>query len=277
MKFLKDLYGGIEEDTVFSGAAALAYYWMLAIFPAAIFLLSLLPFLPIPDLQQSLTDVVRQAIPGQASQLLLGVITDVTSNRRGGMLSFGLLFTLWSASTGLYALMQQLNITYNVKETRNFLELRATAILLMLLCFILIVGAFALIVFGGKLQGLIASVFDNRILYAAFAVLRWVIIVACILVAFAVIYHYGPNVRKRFRVLSSGSVAGTVLLIAGSLGFQYYVSRFSNFSATYGALGAVIILLLWLYLTGLVILIGSEINVLLEPYHPEGSSTRARA
>jgi membrane protein len=272
--FLAELWKEIKEDNVFTGAAALSFYLLLSIFPATIFLLSLLPYLPIADLEQAIMDLLHQVLPEQAAGLFEGTVTDITSQKQGGgFLTFGFLFTLWSASSGLYAAMQQLNITYDVKEGRPFWKSRGIAILLTLLFFVLVIGAFALVVFGGVIQDRIGNVIGTSdLLLTVFATLRWVIIGFFLLLGFAVIYYYGPDVEQEFRFISPGSVVGAVLLVLASLGFRYYVSNFGNYGATYGSLGAVIILLMWLYMAGVVILIGSEINAVIEHYHPEGKS-----
>jgi membrane protein len=270
-QFVKDLYEEIQNDNVFNGAAALAYYLMLAIFPAAIFLLTLLPYLPIPNLQQAIMDLLAQAMPGEASNLFAGVVQSITSEKRGGLLSFGLLFTLWSASNGLYAIMQQLNITYNVKEGRPFWKVRGTAVMLMLMFLLLIIGAFGLVVFGGMIQDWIASVLgSSQILLTIFALFRWMVIVLLLLMGFAITYYFGPDVEQKFRFITPGSITGVIILIAASLAFKLYIANFANYSATYGSLGAVIILMLWLYITGLAILIGSEVNALIEHHQPQG-------
>lgn len=270
-KFFGDLRHEIQNDNVSNGAAALAYYWMFAIFPAAIFLLSLLPYLPIPNLEQAIMDMLGQAMPGEAAGLLRTTVENVTSTRSGGLLSFGILGTIWAGSAGLYAVMQQLNITYDVKEERPFWKARGTSILLMLLFALLVIGAFGLIVFGGVLQDALASrVGDSPILLAAFAGFRWLVILGLLLLGFAVTYYFGPNVQQRFSFITPGSVAGVVIIVIAALGFRIYVENFASFDKTYGSLGAVIVLLFWLYITGLVLLLGAEINALLEHYADTG-------
>lgn len=270
-RFFKDLKGEISEDNVSTGAAALAYYLMLALFPALIMILTLLPYLPVPDLDRAILDFLGQALPRDAYDLVAGTVQGIVSERRGGLLTFGLLATLWSASSGMYAIMQQLNITYDVKEGRSFIKTRATALLLTALFFLLVVGAFALIVFGGIAQAWLAERFGwSTALTTFFATARWVIIGVALLLAFAVTYFIGPDVEQKFKFISPGAVLGVVLLAAGAVAFQVYVSNFANYSKVYGSLGAVIMLLFWLYLTGWVILFGSEVNALVEHYSAEG-------
>lgn len=270
-RFAKDLYAEITKDNVFNGAAALAYYWMLAIFPATIFLLTLLPYLPIPNLDTALMDLLHQAMPAQTADLVENTVDSVISEKHGGLFSFGIIFTIWTASTGVYAIMQQLNITYNVEEGRPILKARGIALLLTFIVLILIISAFALVVFGGMIQTWLASVFGKSdLLLFFFALLRWVIIVCFLLLGFAVLFYFGPNVEQRFKFITPGSLLGVIVLALASLAFRYYVSNFGNYNATYGSIGAVIVLMLWLYITGLVFLVGSEVNVVLEDYHPAG-------
>lgn len=264
-KLGKDLLQQIRDDHLPNGAAALAFYMVLAIFPAAIFGLSLLPYLPIPNLEQAIMDAVRQALPGRAADMLTSTIDGVLSHRSGGLLSFGFLFTIWSASNGLYAVMQQLNVVYDVAERRPFVKARAIALLLTLSFFVLVVGAFGLIVFGGMLQSYVGDHLGwSAGLRVVFAVLRWIIIVAAVHLAFALVYYLGPNVEQRFVLVTPGSVFATVALLVASFGFKLYVSSFANFDAVYGSLGAVIILLMWLFVAGWVILLGGEINELVQ-------------
>ena len=168
-------------------------------------------------------------------------------------------------------IMDQLNITYEVKEARSFLRARATAIVLSLLFGLLVIGAFSLIVLGGVIQDWIGNRFGfSDALLIFFVVFRWIMIVLALLLGFSMIYRYAPNVEQKFMFITPGSVLGVTLLIIVSLGFAFYTSNFGDYSATYGSIGAVIILMLWLYIAGLVILIGSEINVLVEHYSPKG-------
>jgi membrane protein len=271
MQFIRDLHQSINDDNVFNGAAALGFYLTLAIFPAMILLMSVIPYLPIAQVDQAIMDLLGQALPPEAFGMVEKVVAEVTSERRGGLLSFGVLATLWAVSTGMYAIMQQLNITYDVKEGRSMIRGRATALALSLLFGVLVLGAFSLVVIGGMIEDWLANRFGvSGLLLTVFAVFRWAVIVLALLLGFAVIYYYGPNVEQTFRFITPGSVVGVILLVAASLAFSFYTRNFGNYDATYGSIGAVIVLMLWLYMAGLVILFGSEINALLEHYSPEG-------
>jgi membrane protein len=277
-QFLSDLKNEIADDNVFNGAAALAYYLTLAIFPALIFILSLVPLIPVQNIDQAIMDLLRQALPSDAAGVLSRVVQDVLDHRSGGLVSFAALGTLWAASAGMYAVMQQLNITYDVKEGRSFPKGRLIALGLTVLLGVLVLGSFFLVVLGGHIQDWIGRAIGySQVLLTLFAALRWAIIGTALLLAFAVAYYFGPDVKQRFKFITPGSVLGTVLLAAGSLGFRLYISKFSDYSATYGSIGAVIVLMLWFYLAGLVLLLGSEINALIEHYSDEGKAKGEKA
>jgi membrane protein len=277
-QFVRELYHEVNEDDVFNGAAVLGFYLTLAIFPAMILTMAVIPYLPIANVDQAIMDLLRQALPAEAATMFTDVVEEVTSEQRGGLLSFGALATLWATSTGMYAVMQQLNISYDVKEARGFVRARLVAIGLSLMFGLLIIGAFSLIVLGGVMQDWIgAQIGASGAVLAFFAGLRWVIIVLALLLAFALIYYFAPNVEQDFAFITVGSVIGTVTLVLASLGFAWYAQSFGDYSATYGSVGAVIVLMLWLYIAGLAILLGSEINSLIEHHAASGKNKGERA
>ena len=263
-QFLKELYRKTVEDDILNGAAVLGFYLMLAIFPAMIFVLAVIPYLPIANVDQAIMDLLRQALPASAD-MFAGVVQDVTQEQRGDLLSFGLLAALWATSTGMYAIMQQLNIAYDVDEGRGFLRARLVAITLSLLFVVLVLGGFSLIVLGGQIQEWLGSHFGlGDALLAFFIVFRWAIILAGLLLAFSLIYYLAPNVEQKFKFITAGSVVGVVVLLVASLAFAWYTQSFGNYDATYGSVGAVMVLMMWLYIAGLAILFGSEINALIK-------------
>jgi membrane protein len=271
VEFLKHLWNTMNDDQMFNGAAALAFFLLLAIFPAAIFVLTMVPYLHIPHLQEALLDLLQQALPPESALLLDNTLIQVVSQKAGGLLTFGAVFTVWSASAGIYAVMQQLNMAYEVKETRPFWKVRGIAILLMAAFVVLVIGSFSLVIFGGVVQAWLASLIGwSRPLLFFFATLRWVIIAAALLLGISLIYRFGPDANCKFRYLSPGSVSSAALIAVASIGFRIYIYFFGNYNATYGSVGAIIILMLWLYLVGIALLVGGEINSILEPRKPRG-------
>jgi len=268
MDFGRRLWRKFQDDDVLNGAATLAFFFLLAIFPAAIFVLSLLPSLSIPHLQQAIVDLLHQALPEQSAKLFEETVRGVTSDRTQ-LVTIGLIFTVWSASAGVYAIMEQLNRVYEVKDRRGFWRARGIAILLMLLFVLLAIAALSLVIFGGVVQLWLASIIGwSRPLLFFFVVLRWIILAVALLLALAMIYRFGPDVNLKFQFISPGNVVVAALIALASIGFRFYVSKFGNYSATYGNLAAMIVLILWIYLAGIVLLVGCEINAILRPEKP---------
>ncbi len=270
--FSRELLRKIKEDRVVNGAAALAFYWVLALFPAAIFLLTLLPYLPIANLEQAIMAQLHRAMPPQAADLFAGTVTGVVSKHNAGLLSFGLLFALWSASSGTYAVMQQLDATHDVVESRGFFKVRGAAIALTIAFVALVLVGFALVVFGGDLQEWIAGALGwSKPVRVAFALLRWMVIAFTLLFAIAVLYKFGPDVDRKFALFTPGTVLATIGFAVAAFGFRVYVTHFARYDKIYGSLGAFIVLLLWLFVMGLVLLVGSEVDALSVPYRTRGN------
>lgn len=262
--FSKYLWLEIQSDHVFTGAAALAYFLLLAIFPGAIFVLSLLPYLPIPHMQQAIMDLLQQILPAQSATLFTGTVRHLVSEKKGGLLTFGFVFMLWSASTGMYAIMEELNVAHDTTERRPFWKVQGIAFVLMLLFVLLIIGSLSLVIFGGAVQSWLASMIGwSQPLLTFFATVRWIIIGISLLLGLALIYRFGPDVNDKFRFISPGNVVAAALIVLVSIGFQFYISMFGgNYRTTYGSLGAVIVLMLWLYLASIAILVGCEIDTM---------------
>lgn len=265
------LYRKSRRDNVLNGAAALGFFLTLAIFPGMIFLMAVIPYLPLEHVDKAIMDLLRQALPPSAAEAFTSVVSDFTSRRRRGALSVGIVATLWSASTGMYAIMRQMNIAFGVAEGRGFLKARATALALTLLFGVLVLGAFSLIVAGGSIQGWLGERFGfSGVLLGFFVIFRWAVIVLALLLAFALVYFLAPKKDQPFAIATPGTVVATALLIAASLAFSLYISHFGSFGNIYGSMGAVVVLMLWLYMAGLVILVGAELDALLAE-HPRPS------
>ena len=264
-KFWRDLYNEADQDQIFNGAAALSYYFLLAIFPGMIFLLAVLPYLPIENLSGEIMRMISDVLPLDAAKSLETVIVEITTNKKQSLLSFGALFALWSGSSGIYAIMQELNTTYDVRETRSFLKVRGLSILLTLVFGVAVISSFALIVTGGLLQTWLDNSYVlNPVVPILFQLFRWFVILALLTSGLAALYYHGTNVEQDFKFITPGAFIAVMGLIVVSLLFRTYVSNFGNYSASYGSIGAVVVLMLWFYIAGVFILLGSEINALIE-------------
>ena len=277
-KIFLDLKKEISEDNVPNGAATLGFYLTLAVFPAMIFLLNLLPYLPVENLQGQITGMLNSVLPGESARMLNDTVSGIVNEKRDGLLSVGALLTIWAASSGIYAIMQQLNITYDVVEGRPFWKARGTAMLLVVGFGVFTLLALSAILLGDQLKGWLSQNMPwNQVFSVAYEVARWVLVFAAFSLAFSLLYYFGPDVEQEFRFVTPGSVLAVLGVLAASFVFKLYVENFGSYNKTYGSIGAVIVLMLWLNILGLFTLVGSEVNALLEHYSPEGKHKGEKA
>jgi membrane protein len=248
-----------NEDNVFGHAAELAYYFLLALFPMLIFLSSMVGFMP--DAQENIFRALSQVMPGDAMRLVHETIRDVVSHRSGGLLSFGVLGAVWAASGGVTAVMGTLNVAYDVKEERSFWKVRLVGIGLTLALALLIVGGVIMIMFGDRFsEWLAARLGLGTIFTFIWGVVDYLFGLGLLLLGLQLIYYFGPNVEQEWRWITPGSIFAVISLVIASLLLSLYLRYAPSYSVTYGSLGAVIILMLWLYLMGAATLIGGEFN-----------------
>lgn len=261
---LKRVVWRIERDQVFGRAAQLSYYFLLALFPLLLFLVSLLGYFAQAgsELRNSLLNYLAAVMPGAAVTLVHTTLEEISTSAGGGKLSFGLLAALWAASNGMGAISETLNTAYNVKETRPWWKVRLISVLLTVSLAILILAALVIILYGGTIGEAIANRFGfSNAFTIGWKILQWPIALIFVLATFNLIYNFAPNIRRRQRkFFTLGALVGVGLWLLVSFGFRIYLHYFDSYSVTYGSLGALIILLLWFYFTGLAILIGGEIN-----------------
>jgi membrane protein len=258
---LKRVKAEVKDDNVGLLAAGVAFYAMLAIFPAIIAVVTVYGMVADPDQVKTQVGELAKSLPAGADELLEDQLTNVVNAGRQALsigLALSLLALLWSVSSGVQGLIKSLNVIYDEKETRGFVKLRGLSLLLTLGAIVVAVVALALItVFPGVIDGLGLG----RAGQVAASVARWVVLAVLVLLALGVVYRLGPDrANPRWRWVSSGAVVALVLWLLGSVGFSYYVDNFGKYNQTYGALAAVIILLLWLFLSAFAVLLGAEFN-----------------
>ena len=261
MEVAQRTYDKVLTDDCLGRAAQLAYYFLFALFPFLLFLVTLLGYIPVPDLLDHIMSLLAHALPREALTLVQDNVHSLVTQPRGGLLSFGIIAALWTSSSAITAIMAGLNRAYGVEENRPWWKVRITALLLTLGSSLFVIAATVLLIFGPQLGTWIASsVGLGDVFAAAWNVARWVIILGCLIVALAALYYFAPDVQQQWRWITPGSVCAVIGWILASLGFAYYVNNFGSYNATYGSIGAVIVLLTWMYATGFFILVGGELN-----------------
>jgi membrane protein len=254
-------YSDLERNHTLQMAAALSYYFVMALFPALIFLSAIVAFLPMAGLFDQTLDLMGRFVPADGMSIVRKVLSDAVTPNRGAFLSLGFLGTLWTASGGFVAATEALNIAYDVEETRPFWKTRLLAMALALVIGLLLLVALAIMIVGPHFGEWLANrIHLSRIWLWVWPFIHWLISVGFTVLAVESLYFLAPNVKQRFRA----TLPGAILSIGFWLGLSYllgiYFRTFANFNKTYGTLGAGIALMVWLYWTGFAMLVGAELN-----------------
>jgi membrane protein len=277
MEATRRTYDKVLTDDCLGRAAQLAYYFLFALFPFLLFLTTLLGYIPVPDLLGHIMLLLAHALPREALTLVQDNVYSLVTQPRGGLLSFGIIAALWTSSSAITAIMADLNRAYGVEENRPWWKVRITALLLTIGFSLFVIAATVLLIFGPQLGTWLASIVGLGDVFAVvWTVARWVIILGCLIVALAALYYFAPDVQQQWRWITPGSVCAVIGWILASLGFAYYVNNFGSYNATYGSIGAVIVLLTWMYVTGFFILVGGELNSEIENSTPSEKKTDER-
>jgi membrane protein len=275
---LKRLYESYGDDAVSDNAATLAYYFLYSLFPFLVFLATLTAYLPIGSSVDILLDRMRAVVPSQAMGLIDEHVHGLIGRTRPSLLTFGVLITVYSVSCGVDLLRKALNLAYDVKESRPFWRTQVMAIAMTLGGALLTIVAVALLIAGGKAGFWVARALRVGPEYVfVWRWLRWPVTAGVIMLAGAINYYVLPDVRQKFKYITPGSVIATLMWLVTTWGFGQYVAHFGNYNVTYGAIGGVIILMTWLYMSGLIFLLGGEMNAILENASPNGKKSGARA
>jgi membrane protein len=260
----KSLIKPIEEfieDDMTTYAAALAYQTLFSLFPFVLFLVALLGFLQIPAFFDWLLDQARTVLPEQAMGIVEQVIGQIRGQSSGGLLSLGIIIALWAASSAVRMLMNALNAAYDVAEDRPAWKRYLLSIFYTIVLAVVIILAVGLMLVGPQVMEWLADQIGLGPLFVTlWAWLRLPVAILLLMVVVALVYYLFPNVDQPFRFITPGSVLAVVVWIAASFGFSFYVSNFASYSATYGSLGAVIVLLLYFFVSAAVLLFGAEVN-----------------
>ena len=276
--FLKKLYKRWSDNAITDRAAQLAYYFVFALFPFLSFLVTLTAYLPLQGAVHELLARASEVMPDEAMAIVQDQLNKLVTVQRPRLLTVSLLLAVWSASRGVDAIRTALNLAYDVKESRPFWKTQGLAIAITVLGAVLMLVSITLIALGGKAGEWLAAQLGIQQVYAmVWAFLRWPITMFLIMFVSASLYYFLPDVEQEWRFITPGSVMGTVLWLLTTWGFTQYVEHFGKYDVMYGSIGGMIVLLTWLYLTGLIFVLGGEINAILEHAAHEGKAPGARA
>jgi membrane protein len=258
------VYNDVYDERLFVFAAGLSYYFVLSLFPLLVSMASLLGYVPIPHLFDGLLRLMATLVPGDGMSLVRTIVSDVISHKHRHVLTLGLVFTIWTASSGFAATIDGLNVVYRVRETRRVWKTRPIAMGLTLLAGSLLLLAAGLMVEGTSFGMWFTSRFNlNPGILAVWRYLQWGIALVFAVLAVELLYHFGPDVKQRFRDSLSGAIVAVMSWIGLSYLLGSYFRHFESLDKTYGPLGAAIGLYVWFYLSGFAILVGGELNFLL--------------
>ncbi|MGD1844574.1 MAG: YihY/virulence factor BrkB family protein [Salibacteraceae bacterium] len=252
----------LQQGALVTRASSLAFKFFLALFPAMIFLFTLLPYIPIEDFTDKLLIQLQFMLPEEAYQLSKDTVEDLAENRREGLLSFGFLFTIYLATNGINAMIEAFNQSILLAEKRNFIMQRLAALALMFILLFLAIIAMFLIIFSNIIIDKLMAI---DLLHEGLEIWlvtagKWLVILGFFYFSVSFIYYVGPSRKEKFRFFSAGSSLATLLIIAVSYGFAYYVNHFGNYNKLYGSIGTLMVIMLWIYFNCLILLMGFELN-----------------
>jgi len=251
----------VVADNCLGLAAQLAYYFFLSLFPALLFLVALASFMPVSGLIDTITAALGRIAPQEVIDLVQGQLILIAKAKNGGLLTLGIIGTLWSTSSGLSAAIDALNQTYDIAERRPFWKTKLLALALTVVLAVFLVASFALVMVGpGIGERLAAWLHLGPVFGWTWWVLHWPVVFTLMMAGVALIYYYAPDADQTWDRILPGSLFATLIWIGTSLAFRFYITHFASYNATYGAIGAVIVALLWFYVSALVLLVGAELN-----------------
>jgi membrane protein len=259
------------EDDVLGLAAQLAYYAFLALFPAILFVLALASFFPLTNIADDVGRSLGPFVSPQVLELIQEQMRRLANNEDSGLLTFGVAGALWSSSAAIVSIVSALNRAYDIEEGRPWWKVRLVSIGLTLAVAVVVLIALTLILVGPTLAEKLGQATGLGAGFTwAWLVLQWPVVFALASTGIGLLYYFGPDAEQDWAWISPGAIAATILWILVSLAFKFYVSNFTDYEGTYGTVGAVIVVLLWFYVSGVAILVGAELNAEIEHASPHG-------
>ncbi|CEE00668.1 MULTISPECIES: YihY/virulence factor BrkB family protein [Bacillaceae] len=265
INWVLDLYRRIIRHDSLGYSAQLAYFFLLSLFPLLITMFSLLPYLPLKT--EDIMYFISDFAPGETITFIDSTLDTLLEKHNGGILSFGIIATLWAASNGMNAIIRAMNLAYEIDDDRPFFIVRGLSVLLTIVMIAVFIIALLLPVFGKHIGIYISSKFGYTDQFIdTWNTIRFSLSSVILFIVFSAVYFLTPNRKMKCATVVPGAVFSTIGWILASLGFSFYVNNFGNYTFMYGSLGVIIVLMIWFYITGAVLIIGGEINGLNEEY-----------
>jgi membrane protein len=277
-QLFKQTFNETLADDVFNLAAQQAYYFFFALFPALLALISIASFFPIENLTGEINTMLQRVAPEDVTRIVTDQIQKIGQTSAGGILTLAFLFTLWSSSSAVVAMCSTLNAAYDITESRPWWKIRLTAIGLTIGLALFILVSMTLVVAGPALAEKVAEMMRLGPVFTwSWKILQWPLVFALVVTAVALVYYFAPDAEQDWVWITPGSVVATLLWVVASLAFRFYVTNFGSYNETYGAIGGVMVLLLWFYVSGIALLIGAELNAEIEHASPYGKDVGEKA
>jgi len=262
---LKIFLVSLTKDDILERAKAITYNFTLAIFPGIIFLFTLIPYIPIPNLGDTIMLFFEELDLVMIEQVR-STVEDIVSRPRGDLLSFGFIFTMFLATNGMLSLITNFNFFYKTKHTRGFFKNYVVAFVLTILLILILTLAMGLLIGGQIVLDFLLDIgiLNQDFLFILIITLRFIILFIIFQLMISIIYYLGPSVEERWHFMNTGSVIATLLSIGASYMFSYYLTNFASYNKFYGSIGAVIAFMIWLYVLSVILLLGFVINVTID-------------
>ena len=252
---------GLMEGAITTRASSLAFNFFLAFFPSIIVFLTLIPYIPVNGLQETLMELLNVVLPPSTNEITFQALDDIINNTRGGLLSIGFLLALYFSTNGINSLIEAFNASYHIRENRPIIQQRILSLGLTLLLSFMLIIAMGLIIFGKFVVSylteykLITQYAGELILYG-----KWFTILLVLWLGISVLFHLGPSIKSKWKLFTPGSILATLGIIITSIGFNYYINHFSQYNKIYGSIGTLMIILIWMYFNSIILLTGFELN-----------------
>jgi membrane protein len=252
---------GLMEGAITTRASSLAFNFFLAFFPSIIVFFTLIPYIPIVGLQETLMELLSVVLPPSTNEVTFNTLDDIINNPRGGLLSIGFILALYFSTNGINSLIEAFNASYHIRENRPIIQQRLLSLGLTLLLSFMLIIAIGLIIFG-KLTLSYLTDFDIISNSAADLILfgKWLAIFLMLFFGISTLFHLGPSIKSRWKLFTPGSILATLGIIITSIGFNYYINHFSQYNKVYGSIGTLMIILIWMYFNSIILLTGFELN-----------------